>query len=45
MEGDLTMRQQFSELKGVSLKQMGRIRMTPEKMPSLVNVGGRLVFV
>ena len=36
---DLALRQQLAELKKVSLEEVGRIRMTPEKMPSLVDVG------
>jgi hypothetical protein len=36
---DLALRQQLAEIKKVSLESVGRIRMTPEKMPSLVDVG------
>jgi hypothetical protein len=36
---DLWLRQQLAEIKRVPLEQVGRIRMTPEKMPSLVDVG------
>jgi len=36
---DLALRQQLAAMKGVPLEQVGRIRMTPEKMPSLVDVG------
>jgi hypothetical protein len=36
---DLALRQQLAEMKKVSLESVGRIRMTPEKMPSLVDVG------
>jgi hypothetical protein len=36
---DLALRQQLAEIKKVSLEEVGRIRMTPEKMPSLVDVG------
>jgi hypothetical protein len=36
---DLALRQQLAEIKGVPLEQVGRIRMTPEKLPSLVDVG------
>ena len=36
---DLALRQQLAEIKRVPLEQVGRIRMTPEKMPSLVDVG------
>jgi hypothetical protein len=35
---DLALRQQLAEIKNVSLEEVGRIRMTPEKMPSLVDV-------
>jgi DNA segregation ATPase FtsK/SpoIIIE-like protein len=35
---DLALRQQLAEIKKVSLEEVGRIRMTPEKMPSLVDV-------
>ena len=36
---DLWLRQQLAEIKRVPLEQVGRIRMTPEKVPSLVDVG------
>ena len=36
---DLWLRQQLAEMKEVSIEQIGRIRMTPENMPSLVDVG------
>jgi len=36
---DLALRQQLADIKKVSLEEVGRIRMTPEKMPSLVDVG------
>ena len=36
---DLWLRQQLAEIKRVPLEQVGRIRMTPGKMPSLVDVG------
>jgi hypothetical protein len=36
---DLALRQQLAEMKKVSLEEVGRIRMTPQKMPSLVDVG------
>ena len=36
---DLWIRQQLAEIKRAPLEQVGRIRMTPEKMPSLVDVG------
>ena len=36
---DLALRQQLAEIKRVPLEQVGRIRMTPEKLPSLVDVG------
>ena len=36
---DLWLRQQLAEIKQVPLEQVGRIRMTPEKLPSLVDVG------
>ena len=36
---DLELRQQLAELKGIPLEQVGRVRMTPEKLPSLVDVG------
>ena len=35
---DLALRQQLAEIKKVSLEEVGRIRMTPQKMPSLVDV-------
>jgi len=35
---DLTLRQQLAELKRVPLEQVGRVRMTPDKLPSLVDV-------
>jgi hypothetical protein len=37
--GDLPLRQQLAELKRVPLEQVGRIRMTQQQMPSLVDVG------
>jgi len=36
---DLALRQQLAQIKRVPLEQVGRIRMTPEKLPSLVDVG------
>jgi len=36
---DLALRQQLAAIKRVPLEQVGRIRMTPDKMPSLVDVG------
>ena len=36
---DLALRQQLAEMKRVPLEQVGRIRMTPDKLPSLVDVG------
>jgi len=36
---DLALRQHLAEMKKVSLEFVGRIRMTPTKMPSLVDVG------
>ena len=36
---DLWLRQQLAEMKKVSLESVGRLRMTPEKMPALVDVG------
>ena len=38
-ESSNALRQQLAEIKKVSLEEVGRIRMTPEKMPSLVDVG------
>lgn len=38
-DADLTLRHQLAEMKRVPLEQVGRIRMTPEKLPSLVDVG------
>jgi len=38
-DADLALRQQLAEIKRVPLAQVGRIRMTPEKMPSLVDMG------
>jgi len=38
-DGDLALRQQLAELKQVPLEQIGRIRMTAQRMPSLVDVG------
>jgi hypothetical protein len=38
-DGDLPLRQQLAELKRVPLEQVGRIRMTEQRMPSLVDVG------
>ena len=35
---DLALRQQLAEMKRVPLEQVGRIRMTPDKLPSLVDV-------
>ena len=36
---DLPLRRQLAELKGVPLEKIGRIRMTPDKLPALVDVG------
>ena len=36
---DLWLRQQLAEMKEVSIEKIGCIRMTPENMPSLVDVG------
>jgi hypothetical protein len=37
-DGDLPLRQQLAELKRVPLEQVGRIRMTEQRMPALVDV-------
>ena len=39
---DLALRQQLAEMKRVPLEQVGHIRMTPDKLPSLVDVTGIL---
>ena len=36
---DLWLRQQLAEMKKVALESVGHLRMTPEKMPALVDVG------
>jgi len=36
---DLWLRQQLAEMKKVSLESVGHLRMTPDKMPALVDVG------
>ena len=36
---DLELRRQLAEMKRVPLEQVGRSRMTPEKLPSLVLAG------
>jgi hypothetical protein len=36
---DLPLRRQLAELKGVPIEKIGRIRMTPDKLPALVDVG------
>ena len=38
-DADLSLRQQLAEMKRVPLEQVGHLRLTPEKLPALVDVG------